>query len=101
MSENSYQRVEWQHDIDSDPIEIWSELDHERWELRKFEVYRDGSVSFADEQNEVGGSFLGEEPWPPNSKIEADPQFSLSSVTQDLFEERWASLKSAKIRVAK
>lgn len=50
MSEaKSYLRVEWVHDIPNEPVILFSELDDEMWELRKVEVYRDGTAGYADQ----------------------------------------------------
>src|SRR5262249_25192281 len=35
-------RVEWRHDSPDDPVVLYSELDAERWETRKVDVYADG-----------------------------------------------------------
>lgn len=47
-----YIKVRWIHDHEDEPILLYSELDHDRFELRKVEVYEDGSAGWAS--SEVG-----------------------------------------------
>ena len=46
-SEMQYIRVRWNHDRSDEPVELWSELDGESWEVRKVEVFPDGHLGFA------------------------------------------------------
>ena len=68
---------------------LYSELDDQRWEQRKVEVFRDGRMGFADGEREFGGSGLGLMPWPPLAKIAADPQFEPVEITGPEFEHVW------------
>jgi hypothetical protein len=58
----SYLKVEWHHDLPDDPVWLFSELDGERYEVRKVEVYRDGTRTFADSTRHSGTTMLGEIP---------------------------------------
>ncbi|WP_230950140.1 DUF6881 domain-containing protein [Burkholderia cepacia] len=84
-----YIRVKWVHTIPSEPIWIYSELDPDRWELRKVEVYADGNVGFADRFKSIGGTFLSIEALPSLAEIKSDPQFEPVEIIKQEFEVVW------------
>jgi len=90
-----YIRVRWLHDNPKEPIWLVSELDDQRWEIRKVEIFPDGSKGYAASEVEHGGTFLGLEPFPPLHQIAADPQFVPERITRAEFEAIWNSRKSA------
>lgn len=89
MSGRSYIRVHWLHASLEDPVELWSELDPAREEVRKVEIWSDGRVGFASAGGEFGGTRLGEGPMPSLDDIAADPQFDPQPVTREEFESCW------------
>jgi hypothetical protein len=60
---------------------LYSELDNDRWEKRKVEIYSDGRMGYADQERAVGGTFLGLEPIPALPEIAKDPQFEPYAIT--------------------
>jgi hypothetical protein len=88
-----YLHVTWKHDFPDEPVELYSELDDERWETRKVYLFADGHTAYADEQEEAGTG-LSELPLPPLSEIAADPQFLPRAITRDEFERVWNARKS-------
>lgn len=89
MAEHSYIRVRWRHSSPDDPVDLWSELDADREEVRKVEIWPDGRVGYASNAGEVAGTRLGELPVPPLSEINLDPQFQAEAITKAHFETRW------------
>lgn len=89
MAEHSYIRVRWRHSSPDDPVDLWSELDADREEFRKVEIWPDGRVGYASNAGEVAGTRLGELPVPPLSEINLDPQFQAEAITKAHFETRW------------
>ena len=63
----SYIKVRWVHEDPRSPVWLISELDGERWETRKVEIFADGSKGYASRNEEMGGTFLGECSVPPLS----------------------------------
>ncbi len=61
----TYIRVTWSHTRDDEPVLLLSELDAERWEVRKVEVL-------------------------PIDDIRADPQFEPTEIGRSEFEQVWA-----------
>lgn len=89
MVELSYIRVWWLHSSPDDPVELWSELDPYRYEVRKVEIWADGHVGYASANREFGGTALGTEAVPSLEEIAADPEFKPEVVSRSDFEERW------------
>ena len=85
----SYIRVQWLHAHPDEPVWLISELDDDRWETRKVEIFADGSKGYASKEEEVGGTFLGLAPVPPLREIAADPQFRPEEITKEEFEGIW------------
>ncbi len=89
-----YMMVRWLHDFPSEPVVIYSEMDDARWEKRKIEVYRDGTVSFVGGNMFFGSSALSIEPLPPKEFIESDPQFEVFSIDAEEFENVWEKARA-------
>ena len=82
-------RVRWTHDHPDEPIWLLSELDSKRMEVRKIEVFRNGSKSYADSTIEMVGTRLGEGPVPNLSDIAEGPQFQVEEISHEEFESAW------------
>ena len=88
-----YIKVKWIHSHPDEPAILYSELDENRWEIRKVEVFADGRVGFAD-STEVTPSTktkLSLKPLPTIEEIASDPQFQPVSITKDEFEAVWST----------
>jgi hypothetical protein len=84
-----YILVKWNHSLLDEPVLFYSELDKERWERRKVEVFSDGRISYADCSKSVGHTRLALFPIPELDKISVDKQFETTEITKDEFEEVW------------
>jgi hypothetical protein len=84
-----YVRVAWRHAFPSDPIVIYSELDDDRWEARKVEVFPDGSLGYASAEGSSCSTELSSEQHPPLQEIARDRQFEPAEITKQEFEEIW------------
>lgn len=91
----SYIKVLWKHQLADEPIAIYCELDDERKEVRKLEVFRDGRHGYATVDEEIGGTRLGWESTPPLEEIASDPQFEPAEITRDEFEQVWAKRRDS------
>ena len=85
----NYIKVRWIHDDQNEPILLYSELDSDRWEVRKVEIFADGRIGHAGERGSVGDSGLSETPIPVLEKIALDPQFQPVEITKEEFEKVW------------
>jgi hypothetical protein len=95
MNEKTYIRVRWLHDFRDEPIELWSELDQLRLEIRKLEIFRDGTIGYASATETAQGTQLGSIPVPPLKEIAMDPQFVPEEISQDEFEREWNARDSS------
>jgi hypothetical protein len=86
-----YIKVAWLHDYSHDPVLVYSEIGADGYETRKVELFRDGTMTFADEKTETGSTGLGEVPVPPLEEIAADTEerFVPEFITRDEFERVW------------
>jgi hypothetical protein len=85
----SYLRVAWKHHDTRDPIVLYHEIDDERWELRKVDVWLDGRLTYADANRRTGDTRLGDAPVPPLDEIAAISEFEPVEVSRAEFEAIW------------
>jgi hypothetical protein len=90
MTMMPYIKVDWKHEHSDFPIQLYSELDDARWEVRKVEVFRDESLGYADRVESRKPTFLGLKPIPPLSEIATNPEFEPTEIAKDEFEEIWS-----------
>jgi hypothetical protein len=91
-----YIKVRWIHCHPDYPVLLYSELDNDRWECRKVELFADGKIGFAS-RNEAGasaGTRLGIEPVPTLDAIAAHSQFQPVEITKDEFEQVWVRTRA-------
>ncbi len=86
----TYVRVRWLHSLPDEPVDLWSELDADRFETRKVEIWASGKVGYAGLGQEIGSTRLGLEPLPSEAEIERDPQFKPQQVSAEDFEQVWS-----------
>ncbi len=85
----TYQKVAWNHDSPKFPIEILSELDHERYEMRKIELFRDGRINLAGPEGTPSEEYLSENPFPSDEIIAKQPHLKLLPTSKEEFEQLW------------
>jgi hypothetical protein len=88
-----YIRTVWRHSFDNEPVELWSELDEERMEVRKIEVFRDGRRVIAPPIARESATQLSELPIPSIEEINRDNQFQATEVDRSAFEDEWQRSK--------
>ena len=64
-----YMRTLWFHDNNDDPSIIYSELDQNRYEVRKIEFFKSGNHLYASQEKERESCILGELPIPKIEEI--------------------------------
>ena len=89
MAKTSYLYVKWKKPQPGEPSHLYSELDGERYETRKVELFADGRRGFADANEEFGGTRLGETAVPPLDELEGDPDFEAKTVSVEEFQRQW------------
>lgn len=84
-----YLFVKWIHDFPDEPVLLISEIDNARMELRKIEVFADGTKGFADEFEHTENTQLSELPIPTVDEIAKDNQFQPKVINRIAFEKLW------------
>ncbi len=84
-----YIQVKWKHTFPAEPVLMYIELDDNRWEVRKVEVFPDGSRGYASAAGSFGETGLGKVPVPPLAKIAEDSEFEPIEISSDEFERIW------------
>jgi hypothetical protein len=84
-----YMKVIWKHDLPDEPVLLYSEVDDDRWEKRKVEIFRAGPPGYADRTRSTGSTGLGLVQVPDLSEISADPEFEATEVSREEFERVW------------
>ncbi|QDU28547.1 hypothetical protein ETAA8_36490 [Anatilimnocola aggregata] len=87
----TYICVQWIHRHSDYPVQLYSELDEHRFEVRKVEVSRDGRMSFAGERSQSGDTRLTTEPIPSFAEIASDKHFSPREISVAEFEAVWSA----------
>lgn len=82
----TYLKVLWKQKLPGFPVELFSELDGDRYETRKVERFADGNLQFAGPEGESGDTWLGETPIPAPEIISQDPVFIVCPLTRGEFE---------------
>lgn len=86
-----YVLLEWSHKWDDEPVQIWSELDDQRCETRKIEVFSHGFRLTYDHEDPRSAAGLADVPFPEDlRKLNAAGPFHASSVSQSDFEGLWS-----------
>ena len=85
-----YIKVKWKHSHRDEPVLLYSELDRERWEVRKVEIFPDGRMGYAGPGIAVGGSGLGLVPVPSLEQIAESPEFEPETISKAEFDKVWA-----------
>jgi hypothetical protein len=88
----NYIKVKWLQSHPDEPVLLYSELDDERWEHRKIEVFADGRMGFASAQEATTstGTELSIEPLPSLAEIASDCRFQPAEITKNEFEDVWS-----------
>ena len=84
-----YLKVQWLQDDPEYPTFLYSELDDDSFEVRKVDMFADGSADPADEHHETCRTFLGEGAVPPIEEIASDPEFLPEWIPREEFETVW------------
>ena len=86
-----YLAVEWKHNLLDMPIEIFSELDGRRMEVRKVEVFKGGHLGYASASRSKESTKLGIEAVPTLHEIASQAEFKPRQSTSQEFEKAWTA----------
>ncbi|MDF2961175.1 MAG: hypothetical protein K0S39_2910 [Paenibacillus sp.] len=83
-----YIKCIWFHDSSVDPVLLYSELDEDRYEVRKIEISRDNLIGYASHASEYNAQ-LGKVPVPEIEEINKEIEFYAIKITKEEFEIVW------------
>lgn len=86
-----YIDVIWKHNFSNEPIRLVSELNSERYEVRKLEFFQSGKIGFASKESHSEGTELGTIPVSLLDEINEDPQFVGITISCTEFEILWSN----------
>ncbi|MEV6348072.1 hypothetical protein [Actinoplanes sp. NPDC051851] len=84
-----YLRVLWHHDQPGDPVEYFSEVGDDGWEVRRVQRYRDGRLEWADGTRETNSVGLSEAPI-DFDEIALQAEFGAFVISEAEFEQEWS-----------
>ena len=82
-------KVNWIHNFEDEPFAIYGEVNEAMDEQRKIEIFIDGSFGYSSVNGTEHRSFMSEVKWSIKEDIEQDPQFKVSYISKEEFEEVW------------
>ena len=86
----TYERLEWIHDHHDEPRFIYSELDDERYETRRIEVFKNGKTARASTEDlERDPMALADQPLPPPEEVNSYEEFHAQEISAAEFEDVW------------
>lgn len=85
----TYIKVYWKHNFSDEPIFLFSELDDNRNEIRKVEVYKNDLMGYAWGDISSNGTYLSECELPELGVINEDAQFEGIEIRKEEFEKIW------------
>ena len=88
-----YLHVAWDQSSADFPVDIYTELDEERWEVRKVEVFPDGHLQYADDWECTGNTGLGEHPTPAIEDMAGVDELTPEVIDQATFERMWEAAR--------
>lgn len=90
-----YLEVNWINPTAEEPVQLLSEMNGQRAEKRKIEIFADGTMGFADKSKASHGTRLSVTPVSSIAAINADPEFACELIGRDKFERLWRRAKEA------
>jgi hypothetical protein len=84
-----YLKISWLHRFEDEPVFLYSEIDGQRFENRKIEIYPDGSFGIANCNFHFGGTALSDTIMPDIEDISEDKLFIPELISQAEFELIW------------
>ncbi len=86
---STYIYSKWNNSPAGSPVEFYSELDPNRYETRKIEVFANGHLGFASVIKATEGTRLGITPVPQISEIRSQHEFDIKEIRKKDFEAKW------------
>jgi len=86
---STYIYSKWKNSPVGSPVEFYSELDGQRYEIRKVEVFDGGRFGYASKTKVNNDTSLGIIPVPPLPEIMSQSEFDIKVINKEDFESMW------------
>jgi hypothetical protein len=86
-----YQRVRWLHNIPTEPVLLYPEIDNDGFEVRKIDECAEGHRDTASRDDQSGSTHLGAVPVPSLDAINAQDEFVGEEINAAEFERIWVA----------
>ena len=91
----TYEKTQLLYQSSFDLVLEFCEIDEARWEVRKVEVFADGSMTWADESTPLDAKTrLSDQRTPKMEHMKPDPELITELITPEAFEEIWRAARS-------
>jgi hypothetical protein len=94
---NSFMRAHAKRAKPDDPVTVYTELDEERWEVRRVDLFSGGRATYADAKGSTGNTALADTPVGSLAELSTDARFELVEIGRDEFEEAWDRAQEAEL----
>ena len=94
---NSYELCECTYDSIFQLSSVYSEINNERVETRKVEIFKDGTMGFADKHSNNGATLLCDQLMPSIEEIIKDSDCKAKYISAEEFEDIWKRAISQKV----
>lgn len=84
-----YLHIQWMHDLPDAPTDVYAELDDDRMEIRKIEMFGDGSIGYALLGLSTESTSLRSSPVPYVSQLNQDPKAMARDLEWHEFDDLW------------
>ncbi|HEX9338081.1 MAG TPA: hypothetical protein VF892_19445 [Pseudonocardiaceae bacterium] len=84
-----YLHVKWRHDLPHQPTDIYTEVDDDRWEARKVEVFADGRIQYSDGVDSTGNTDLSDVRSPLPGEAPDNDVLTTTAIDEAAFEHMW------------
>jgi hypothetical protein len=85
-----YYKVKWSHSNRDFPVLIFSEIDENRLQVRKVEMFYDGSYGRADRRKSIGSTQLSDQKIASLNELSKFTDLEIEEIDKGVFESIWA-----------
>jgi hypothetical protein len=93
-----YIHIKWLHELPDAPTDCYAELDDNRMEVRKIEIFLDQSVGYAMAGRASESTNLRSTPVPYLSQLNQDPRVMADDIEWFEFNDFWERLVEPRLR---
>jgi hypothetical protein len=90
----TYEKLRWLQNLPGLPVLIFSEVDEARWEVRRIEVFADGTMRYADRDTPHDANTGLSEVQMSTGRSAGNPEFVFETIDADGFDKAWQAARA-------